>query len=230
MPGGGTRTFLEPDNYEASLRQAQIEAVIVPRDKFSARLTWGELHHLQVLRCEEDSPRLAYLQLAPSLAFVTFPAGFEPLPVWRGREMQPGDIMFHSRGERLHQSTSGPSVWNVIAMDPAQLERYGRSLSGRPFSLPSEGRALQPSPRIAVRLRRLLAQICRIAETKSKILAHSEVAQAMEQGLIQALITCLTTARARTDGYAKRHHARIMVRFEEVLAEHLSRPLHLREL
>jgi len=31
MPGGGTRTFLEPDHYEASLRQAQIESVIVPR-------------------------------------------------------------------------------------------------------------------------------------------------------------------------------------------------------
>ena len=29
MPGGGTCTFLEPDHYEASLRQAQIEAVIV---------------------------------------------------------------------------------------------------------------------------------------------------------------------------------------------------------
>jgi AraC-like DNA-binding protein len=230
MPGGGTRTFLEPDHYEASLRQAQIEAVIVPRCKFNARLTWAELHHLQVLRCEEDSPRLAYLQLAPSLAFVTFPAGFGPLPLWRGRAMQPGDIVFHSRGERLHQSTAGPSVWNVIAMDPAQLERYGRSLSGRPFSLPPEGRTLQLPTRLATRLPRLHAQICRLAQTKSKMLSHSEVARAIEQGLIQALITCLTTARARTNGYAERHHARIMVRFEEVLAEHLSWPLHLPEL
>jgi len=59
------------------------------------------------------------------------------------------------------------------------------------------------------------------------MLSHSEVARAIEQGLIHALITCLTTAGARTDGYAQRHHARIMVRFEEVLAEHLSRPLHM---
>ena len=50
MPGGGTRTFFEPDHYEASLGQAQIEAVILSRDKFRARLTWAELHHLQVLR------------------------------------------------------------------------------------------------------------------------------------------------------------------------------------
>jgi hypothetical protein len=26
----------------------------VPRGKFSARLTWAELPHLQVLRCEEQ--------------------------------------------------------------------------------------------------------------------------------------------------------------------------------
>jgi hypothetical protein len=30
MPGGGTRTFLEPDDYEVGLRQANIEAVIAP--------------------------------------------------------------------------------------------------------------------------------------------------------------------------------------------------------
>jgi transcriptional regulator GlxA family with amidase domain len=47
--------------------------------------------------------------------------------------------------------------------------------------------------------------------------------------LIQTLVTCLTTASAVTYGYAKRRHARIMVRFEEVLAEHLSQPLEMPE-
>ena len=176
MPGGGTRTFLEPDQYEASLGQAQIAAVIVPRGKFRARLIWAELYHLQVLRCEEDSSRIAYVQLAP--------------------------------------------------------EHYGRALSGRPFSLPTEGRTLQLSRHLAAGLRRQRARICRprLAETKPKILSHSEVARAIEQGLIQTLVTCLTTASAVTYGYAKRRHAGIMVRFEEVLAEHLSRPLQMPEL
>jgi AraC-like DNA-binding protein len=230
MPGGGTRTFLEPDQYEATLAQAQIEAVIVPRGEFRARLTWAELHHLQLLRCEEDSPRVAYVRLAPGLSFVTFPGGSGALPVWRGKEMQPGDIMFHSRGERLHQSTPGPSVWNAITMDPVQLERYGRALSGKPFPPYGEGRVLRPSARPAARVRRLHAQICRLAETKSKIVSHPEVARAMEQGLIQTLVACLTTDSARTNEYAYRHHARIMIRFEEVLAEHPGRTLRMSEL
>src|SRR6516225_2539614 len=123
MPGGGTHTFLEPDHYEASLRRAKIEAVIVPQAKFRARITWAELLHLQVLRCEGDSPRIAYVQLAPGLAFVTFPPGSEPVPVWRGRERAAGEIIFRSSGERLHQWSRGLSVRSVIAMDPAQLER-----------------------------------------------------------------------------------------------------------
>jgi len=230
MPGGGTCTFFEPDHYEASLRQAQIELVTVPSGEFKARLTRAHLHDLQVLRCEEKVPRVGYLHLRQRLSFVTFSAHSGPLPVWRGAELQAGDIMFHSRGERVHQSTPGSFVWNVIAVDPEQLERYGQALSGRPFSTPAEGRVLRPSPRVTARLQRLHAQICRLAETKSKMLSHSEVARAMEQGLIQALVTCLTTPNAGTDGCANRHHARIMIRFEEVLAEHLSRPLNTPEL
>jgi len=148
MPGGGTRTFLEHDQYEASLAKAQIDADVVPRGKFGARLTWAELHHLLVLRCEEEFSRVAYLRLSPGPAFITFPAASGPLPaLWSGKEMQAGDIMFHSRGERLHQSASGPFIWNVIAIDPAQLQYYGRALSGRPFSLPSEGKSCNP-PRV----------------------------------------------------------------------------------
>jgi AraC-like DNA-binding protein len=230
MPGGGTCTYFEPDHYEASLRRAQIELVTLPRGEFKARLTRAALHHLQVLRCEENPPRVGYLHLTQPLSFVTFSAHSGPLPVCRGTELQADDIMFHSRGERLHQSIPKSFVWNVIAVDPARFEHYGRALSGRPFSSPPEGRILQPSRRDAARLRRLHREICRLAETKSKMLSHSEVARALEQGLIQALIACLTTASARTEGYANRHHAKIMVKLEEVLAEHLSRPLSMRDV
>src|SRR6201987_4625829 len=158
MPGSGTRTFLVPDHYEASLRQAQIEILIALSPKFKARLTWAELHDLQALRCEEDFPRVAYVCLGPQLFFVTFRAHSGPLPVWGGTELRPGEIVFHGHGERLHQSTPGSFVWSVIALDPVQLEQYGRALSGKPFSLPSEGKILRPSARGVARLRRLPGQ------------------------------------------------------------------------
>ena len=85
MPGGGTCTFFEPDHYEASLRQAQIELVAVPRGEFKARLTRADLHHLRVLRCEEDPPRVGYLHLTQRLSFVTFSVHSGPLPVGAAR-------------------------------------------------------------------------------------------------------------------------------------------------
>ena len=230
MPGSGTRTFLEPDLYEASLRQAQIEILIALSSKFKGRLTWAELHDLQVLRCEEEFPRVGYVCLGRQLSFVTFSTQSGPLPVWGGTELRPGEIVFRGSRERLHQSTPGSFVWNVIAADPLRLQQYGRALSGKPFTLPAEGKILHPSPRDMARLRRLHAQICRLAETKPRLLAHTEVARAIEQSLIQTLVACLTGASVRADGPTKRRHTRIMIRFEEVLAEHLSKPLHTTEL
>lgn len=228
MPGSGIRTFLDPDLYETSLRRAQIGLIVVPRNEFKARLTWAELHHLQLLRCEEDFPRIGYLSFPPRLVFIGFPVN--SLPRWRGVELQSGDVMLHSLGERFHQTTPGSSIWNMIALNPAQLEEYSRVLFGKSLIPPPEGRVLRPSRRDAARLRRLHAQACRLAETKPKILAHPEVARAIEQDLIHALVTCLIAARVQEDGAVKRRHASIMIRFEEVLAKPLDRLLHISEL
>src|ERR1700756_5619892 len=65
---------------------------------------------------------------------------------------------------------------------------------------------------------------------KPRLLAHTEVARAIEQGLIQTLVACLTTTSMRADGAIKSRHASIMIRFEEVLAEPLGEPLHMTEL
>lgn len=230
MPGSGTHTFLEPDHYEASLRRAQIELIITCGAGFNARLTCAELHHLRLLRCAEDLPRIGYVFFPSWLACISFPANSDPLPKWRGVEMQAGDIMLHSLGDQLHQTTQGPSIWSLITLDPTELDHCCRTLFEKPLSPPPEGRVLRPAKRDAARLRRLHAQACRLAETKPKILAHPEVARAIEEDLIHALVTCLTGAKVNKKPAAKRDHAQVMIRFEEVLAEHLSRPLHMPEL
>jgi AraC-like DNA-binding protein len=229
MPGSGTGTFIEPDDYQANLRQVRIDLLGTSQGAFKARLTWVTLHHLDLQRCEEDLPRIAYLSLAPELVFTGFATRPDPPMQWGGVELQPGDIILHSRGERFHQRTTGSCSWSLVGLDPDHLETYFEALSGKPLSLPASLRILRPAMRDAARLRRLHAQACRLAETRPRVLAHPEVARAIEQGLIHALVTCLS-AKARDDGAARRHHARIMVRFEEVLAEHRNRPLPMPQL
>jgi AraC-like DNA-binding protein len=229
MPGSGTSIFNDPDDYQASLRWAQMELLVNSGD-FKARLTWAELHCLRLLRGEEHLPRIAYVSLVPTLTFVTFPSAADPPPVWGGVEVDTGKIMFHSRGERLHQWMRGPGLWNLIALPANDLRDYGRTLSGKAILAPPAGRVFRPRPRDAARLQRLHTQACRLAETKSKTLSHPQVARAIEEGLIQALVTCLTTSDARDDAANSRHRAQIMARFEEAVKDNPNRPWHVSEI
>ena len=229
MPGSGTGTFIDADDYQASLRQARIKLLVTPQGAFNAHLTWVTLHHLQVLRSEEDVSRIAYVSLDPALVFVGFAARPDPPMLWGGQELQPNEIIFHSRGERFHQRTTGPCSWSLVGLAPHHLERYGSALNGKPLSAPTAARILRPAARNMAQLRRLHAQACRLAETRPKVLVRPEVARAIEQGLIHAMVICLA-ARTSDDGAARRHHTAIMVRLEEVLAQHPNRQLHLLEL
>jgi len=229
MPGSSTGTFIDCDHYEASLSHLRIDLLVTAWGAFNARLTWATLHHLQLLHSEEDLPRIAYVSLAPALVFVGFATRLDPPMLWGGGELQTTEIILHSRAEQFHQRTTGPCGWSLVGVAPEHLERYCEALSGKTLSLPAAARILRPAARAAARLRRLHAQACRLAETRPRVLAHPEVARAIEQGLIHALVTCLS-AKGADGGAARRHHARIMARFEEVLADHPSRPLPMPEL
>ena len=60
MPGSGTRTFNDSDDYQRGLRQSQIELIITSEGTFNSRVTWVDLGRLYLLRCQEDQPRIAY--------------------------------------------------------------------------------------------------------------------------------------------------------------------------
>ena len=86
MPGSGTSTFTDPDDYQASLRRPQLDLVVTARGAFKARLTWATLHQLHLQRNEEDSPRIAYVSLSPALVFVGFTTRPDPPMLWALRQ------------------------------------------------------------------------------------------------------------------------------------------------
>ena len=50
------------------------------------------------------------------------------------------EIMFHARGERLHQRTDGPSSWGLISLSPASLAAFCETETGGALPLPEVGR------------------------------------------------------------------------------------------
>jgi AraC-like DNA-binding protein len=217
MTESGTAIYTNPDDYQAGIGSACVNLIVTGSGDFEARLTRLNLHHLQAFSCCEQLPRIAYLSLQRERAYVSFPASVGSSLIYSGVELRFGEIAFHSRGERAHQRTSGERKWGLISLPREQLAVWGKALTGRKITSPPEGRVLRPPRTDAARLLRLHSKICRLAETRHKLIGNAEVARALEQELLHALVNCLTADDANGNFKTKRHHADIMVRFEDAL-------------
>jgi AraC-like DNA-binding protein len=227
MTENGTGTFADPDDYQAGIGGASVNLIITGGGDFKARLTWLHLRHFRVLRGCENLPRIAFFSLSPAQVFVSFPTSEGPPLTYSGLGLQFGDVVFHSRGERTHQRTNGESPWGLISLPPEQLAACSKALTGMKITAPPVGRVLRPSRSAAVRLLRLHSRACRLAETRHKLIANPEVARALEQELLHALVNCLTADDANGKLKTRQHHADIMVRFEDALTAHRGPQLNM---
>jgi AraC-like DNA-binding protein len=230
MPCSGTRTFTDPEEYQASFLAGRIELVFTSSEAFTSRLTTVRLPHLQLVRAEESLPRIAYLALHSGPALVSFATPCDPRPIWAGLERGSDEVVFHSRGERSHERTAGPCRLNFIALAPGFLTACGKAVTGHELAVPPTGRVLCPSRSAVTQLRRIHAKACRLAETNPEVLAHPEAARSLEQELLHRLLSCLSENEGRRRTARWLRHADTIVRFEEVLAAHIERPSSVPEL
>ena len=218
MAENGTAMFANPDDYQAGIGDAHVSLIVTGGGDFKARLTWLNLRRFHVLCGCENLPRIAFISLLPAQVFVSFPANAGAPLIYDGFRLKFGDVVFHSRGERMHQRTSGESQWGLISLPPEQLAACGKALTGLRIASPPVGRVLRPSRSDAVRLLRLYSRACRLAETRHKLIANPEVARALEQELLHALVNCLIADDVSGNPKTRRHHTDIMVRFEDALS------------
>jgi AraC-like DNA-binding protein len=220
MVENGTATFANPDDYSAAVGSVTVNLIIAAGGDFNARLTWLNLGDLHVLRGHENLPRIGFFSLSPAQTFVSFPTKAAAPLTYGGIVLRFGDVVFHSRGERMHQRIDGEGQWGLISLPPEQLAAWSKALTGYNLPSPPEGRVLRPPWSAARRLLGHHSKICRLAERKQQLIANPEVARALEQELIHALVNCLTVGDARGNLKKRRHHTDIMVRFEDALAVH----------
>jgi AraC-like DNA-binding protein len=218
MAENGTAMFANPDDYQAGIGDAHVSLIVTGGGDFKARLTWLNLRRFHVLCGCENLPRIAFISLLPAQVSVSFPANAGAPLTYDGFGLKFGDVVLHSRGERMHQRTSGESQWGLISLPPEQLAACGKALTGLRIASPPVGRVLRPSRSDAVRLLRLYSRACRLAETRHKLIANPEVARALEQELLHALVNCLIADDVSGNPKTRRHHTDIMVRFEDALS------------
>jgi hypothetical protein len=125
MPASGTSTYFDPDDYRSKFRGARINLVFGHLRNFKVRLTRVELSHVHLHRVEEKLSRVAYMSLAPELVFFSFPTQRDPNLEWGGVKVRLGDIVWHGRGERMHQRTTGDSRWGFVSLTNDHFASYG---------------------------------------------------------------------------------------------------------
>ena len=227
MAENGTLTFSDPDGYAAGFSDARINLTITGAGDFKARLTRLKLKDLEIYRCYESLPRIAYISLPPEQMFLSFPIGAVSL-ISDGFALRNGHIVLHGRGERTHQRSNGACQWGLISLSPEQFASCGKALTGQAIAPPHASRILRPARADALRFQRLFAQACRLAEAgRQKLIERPEVARALKQELLHAIINCLTADETDDNPKTRHHHAAVMVRFEETLSHRIDQKLNV---
>jgi AraC-like DNA-binding protein len=231
MPSSAVLTFTDLDVYHAALRDVQAEGAVTARGKFRAELTRVDLHRLSVHRGEEALPRVVNSMVNPKLygiVFATNPS--QPSVYISGLELSPGDIVAHRAGSVGHNRSAAACGWGFMSLPHEDLAAAGESLINRELTAPLCTHRLRPSARRLSRLLNLHEAAGHLAKTAPDILAHPEVARAMEQALVHAMVSCISSGVTAETSSAHHRHAAVMRRLEELLEANSERTLYLAEL
>jgi len=225
----GSSMFADADGYQAAMRDV-LDVLVLRPCEFHARLNWIEFRQLYLVRAHESSARVGFLSLPADRVFVTFPTQRSSVLLAAGAVLPFGDILLHSRGDCLHQRTTGSCHWGYISLSPDSLKNLGRTVTGQVLVPPGRSRTLRPSPQDRQRLLRLHAQAGRIAETNLALVGRQEVLHGLEQDLTLALVSCLTSGELQVDRATLHHQAAMLTQFEALLAKHPHAQIHISEI
>jgi AraC-like DNA-binding protein len=231
MPSSATRTFTDPQMYFAGIRNLQIDGVITKRGEFRAESTRIDLHRLWIHRIDENLPRI--MRITPTgkrslILFATNPN--QPNMQVNGVEMSQAQIAMFGLDWPCYLRSSAACEWGTMALTPEDLTAASGAIIGRPLTPSSFPRSIRPPSTYCARLLRLHEAAGHLAKTAPDILAKPEVARAIEEALVEAMILCLTEGHLDDVRNVHRHRARVMRRLEEVLISTPDRPLYMPQL
>src|SRR4051795_10815777 len=116
MPSSAVKTFSEPDEYAAAIRQGTYQLTITQRGIFRAKLARIDLHRLWMQRFSEDLARTSHVDGWGGRAVIAFGTRPGPRLVRNGVELRPNSISQLSPGQNYYQHSSGPSSYGTMSL------------------------------------------------------------------------------------------------------------------
>ena len=231
MPSSAVRKFSDPVEHFTGIRNLQIVGLIEQRGEFRARSTRVDLHRLWMHRFDEDLPRIMKVRPSGRRAVVMFATrSDQPAMQVNGIEISQNEIVKFGLGWEWYFRSSAACEWSTMSLAPGDFVAAGESIIGRELLPPTFARSIAPPPAALSRLRKVHDAAAHLEETAPDILAKPEVARAMEQALIEAVVFCLDDSHSDEVRNVERQRARMLRRLEEVLVANSEQPLYMAEL
>jgi AraC-like DNA-binding protein len=231
MPSSAVRTFTDPDEYFAGIRNLPIEGIVLRRGEFRAESAQIDLHRFFMHRADEHLPRIMRVTrngVRSLIIFGTTPD--QPAMQINGIETSQNQIATFGLASHLYLRSSTRCEWGTVSMSPEDLAAAGETIIGRELVVPTFIDTTTPPKHALSRLRKLHEAAGHLAKTAPDILAKPEVARAMEQAFVEAMVFCLADPQFPGVRNVQRRRARLMGRLEEALIANPEEPLYMAEL
>ncbi len=222
MGGGGSVLFTDVRDFGSHFPGAT-HLVMAGGTPFHARLTWMELGSLLLVHARETIRRVGCVSLPIGRTSMFFPLHQQSVLVCDGTEIRAREIVFYQGGSAMYQRTLGPINWSSISLETTVLRNLGINHTDRD-PIGASGTIFRTAPVDWRLFKKLHSEAIRIAETRLPHIHHPQVARALEQELIWALMNCLSNAQVigqMTDPKS----SDVLARFETCLAKHTEEPL-----
>jgi AraC-like DNA-binding protein len=229
MPSSSVQTLTDPEQYENTVRGANVKEWVTHRGTYEAQLTRIDLHRLWMQRGRKSLPAVSRTVVQADRCGFVFLADLDQKPILNsGALVGPGQIVSYAREAEHYVRIQADYHCATMSLSPQDLAIHTRALIGRELTAPRATRSIRPPVGSMTRLMRLHRAACDLALNAPDILAHPEVAKAMEQELVRALLRCLNDDPV---GEAIRYtRVPVMRRLEQALEVHAGQPVYLTEL
>jgi AraC-like DNA-binding protein len=225
MPSGTTQSFTDVDAYARFVPSTQVRLTITKRGRLEAKATSIALHDLWMQRFSDNLPRIAHAAAKSGRVVISFRTAPGPSLVWGGLEMTPQTILRHNEAFDSYQRSSGCAAWGSVSLPVTAIANIGHELTA-----PRDPVSVTPTPTAMLQLQRIHAAVGQLAVSVPELLTHAGAAKGMEQALLEAMVSCLTTSGSHQASIAQGRHYALMRKFHALLEANPEVPIYIPEI
>jgi AraC-like DNA-binding protein len=231
MPGSTITNYVDPHEYQKAVQSADLQVYATGRGKFEANLTRIKLDQLWLQRARLSLPAVTHSVVAKDrrMIFLQFDPDQAPI-LHSGIEVPPNEIVCYPLGSEHHYRTSTSYHCGGMSLMQEDFAALANVLVGYELTAPTTMQVVRPRPALMSRLLNLHKAAADLAATAPDILVHPEVAKAMEQEFVRAMIACLTDPATEERYRARRQRLMIMPRFEQMLEARQDESLYVTDV